>query len=102
MAKLRYFAWAGLVRQVGQTELIVAADPQTLYEMQNGPAGLTLVEPKTVNTQLLLTEQTVPVAWGKETVISGSRVALPVAVSESLYSTAYCCNWMPELAGIKS
>lgn len=62
LAGLAYEAWAAWVRQVGSTELIVAADPQTRYQLKNGEKGLELVSPSSVNTSLLVTEQVVAVA----------------------------------------
>lgn len=58
-----YYGWAGIVRQVGETELIVAADLQTRYALKNGRNGIVLADPEvTVNTQLMLTEKVVAVA----------------------------------------
>lgn len=62
MSGYSYYAWAGLVRQVGEKELIVAADPQTRYALKNGRTGIVLAEEGTVNTELMLVEQVVAVA----------------------------------------
>lgn len=60
MTKLTYTAWAALVRQVGTTELIVAADPQTQYQLKTGSNGWELVEPAEIRQDLMILQQTVP------------------------------------------
>ena len=62
LTKYTYKAYAGKVRQIGSSELIVVMDTETVYQLKNGKKGLELVSPTSVKTELMLTEQVVTVA----------------------------------------
>lgn len=62
LTKYTYKAYAGRVRQIGTSDLIVVMDTDTVYQLKNGKKGLELVSPTAVKTELMLTEQVVTVA----------------------------------------
>ncbi|MBO7253550.1 MAG: HlyD family efflux transporter periplasmic adaptor subunit, partial [Oscillospiraceae bacterium] len=62
MAGLTYKAYAVRVKQVGLTELIVAADVQTVYTLSTGSKGWVLEDPKAINNELMITERVVAVS----------------------------------------
>lgn len=62
LANLIYYAYAGRVDQVGLTEVIVYKDNATRYLAAPGSSGWTLLEPSQLKTDLMITQEVVPVS----------------------------------------